>query len=217
MAMARRGATAIAAGWRLRIWARRPRPRDVVAVRETYAKATPKVTVTEPVRPLFFGVAGGRVTDRDGNWARIATPEGAAWLPARHLRQVGERWTDPVAVFELFLGTPYLWGGNSGRGIDCSGLVQAAFLACGVPCPGDADQQEARLGDAIPAEAEVRRGDLFFWTGHVAIAADADTLIHANGHAMMVCYEGLRACVARIAAAEGKPVTRRRRVTLPRE
>ncbi len=117
---------------------------------------------------------------------------------------------------ELFLGTPYLWGGNSGRGIDCSGMVQAAYLACGVPCPGDSDQQEARLGDAIPAEAEVQRGDLFFWPGHVAVAADAERLIHANGHAMMVCYEGLRACVARIAAAEGKPVTRRRRVTLPR-
>jgi hypothetical protein len=147
------------------------------------------------------------VLEADAKWARV---EGG-FVPAMHLRAVGDWFADPVNVAELFVGTPYLWGGNSRDGIDCSGLVQAAWLACGLACPGDSDLQQG-LGEALPEEAALRRGDLIFWKGHVALAVDGARLIHANGHSMDVRHEGIAAAIARIAAQGGGPVTARRRV-----
>ncbi len=144
-----------------------------------------------------------------GQTERFAeTPDG--FVPATHLRPVDHLMTDPVAVAELFLGTPYLWGGNSRAGIDCSGLVQASHLACGIACPGDSDLQAQSVGAALDPEAPLQRGDLIFWQGHVAILVDDHRVIHANGHAMATAYEGTTATIARIAAA-GYPVQIRRR------
>jgi cell wall-associated NlpC family hydrolase len=137
-----------------------------------------------------------------------ATPQG--FVPACHLRPLDAPAADPVAVAEQFLGTPYLWGGNSRAGLDCSGLVQAAMLACGRPCPGDADLQQA-VGDPLPEGAPLRRGDLLFWQGHVALVVDEARLIHANGHTMSVAYEDTAACIARIAAQGEGGVIRRTR------
>lgn len=123
------------------------------------------------------------------------------FVPRQHLRPLGDWDTDPVAVAETLLGTPYLWGGNSRDGIDCSGLVQLAFAACGRACPADSDQQWQGLGTALAETAPLRRGDLLFWRGHVALACDAQTLIHANGHTMNVAHEPIAAARARIAAA----------------
>jgi cell wall-associated NlpC family hydrolase len=135
-----------------------------------------------------------------GAWAE--TPLG--YVPAMHVRALGDWEADPVAVAERFLGVPYLWGGNSAAGLDCSGLVQAAWLACGRNCPGDSDQQRA-VGRDFRGRA--RRGDLIFWQGHVAIVTGPDRIIHANGHTMDVAYEGLTAAIARI----GTDVLARRR------
>ncbi len=133
------------------------------------------------------------------------------FIPTPHLLPLDQRLADPVAVAEGFLGTPYLWGGNSRAGIDCSGLAQIALHACGIAAPGDADLQEV-LGEDIPPGAPLRRGDLIFWKGHVALIVDAARLIHANGHTMSVAYEDTAACIARILAAEGHPVSHRRRL-----
>ena len=133
------------------------------------------------------------------------------FIPARHLSPLGAHADDPVAVAELFLGTPYLWGGNSRFGIDCSGLVQAALLACGVPCPGDSDMQEAELGEAVASDS-YQRGDLLFWKGHVAMVRDAETLIHANAHDMAVAVEPIAAAIARIQAQGDGPVTAHKRL-----
>ncbi|MFC7705847.1 NlpC/P60 family protein [Plastorhodobacter daqingensis] len=133
------------------------------------------------------------------------------FIPRQHLRRIGDWFDDAVAVAELFLGTPYLWGGNSRTGIDCSGLVQAAYLACGISCPGDSDLQQACFGTPLPEDALLQRGDLLFWKGHVALVADENRILHANGHAMSTCHEATEAAITRIAKQGGGPVTARRR------
>lgn len=134
------------------------------------------------------------------------------FVPSKHLMRFGQRAGDPAAVAETFLGSPYLWGGNTRDGIDCSGLVQISCWACGIPCPGDSDHQAKKLGRALAPEESLRRGDLVFWQGHVAIAVDEDTLVHANAHAMAVSYEGYKEAISRILAAGEGPVTVRRRL-----
>lgn len=136
----------------------------------------------------------------------------SGYIPAQHIAPLSEPASDPVAIAEMFLGTPYLWGGNSRWGIDCSGLVQAAFLACGIACPADSDQQEAELGNVLPEGADPKRGDLLFWKGHVAMVQDPDTLLHANAHHMSVAHEPLQAAIERIEAQGDGQVTAHKRV-----
>jgi hypothetical protein len=178
-----------------------------VAARGTHLYPAPDVK-REPVAALTFGARFRIVSETD----RFMETSRGAFIPKPHLRPIERPFRDPVTVAQLFFGTPYLWGGNSGTGIDCSGLVQAALLATGLPCPGDSDLQEAALGSALEPGAPPQRGDLYFWKGHVAIAVDGETLIHANAHHMAVAYEPITAAIARIAAQGGGPVTSRRRL-----
>jgi cell wall-associated NlpC family hydrolase len=132
------------------------------------------------------------------------------FLPAGHLAPLDHAETDFVAVAERFLGTPYLWGGKTNYGLDCSALVQVALNACGVACPRDSDMQERALG--TPADpSQLRRGDLVFWKGHVAIVRDEASFVHANGFHMQVAVEPVAEAIARIAAA-GSPVTGTKRL-----
>lgn len=148
------------------------------------------------------------LTNDEGRFLR--THDGH-YVPRAHVREIDRPFDDPVAVAELFLGAPYLWGGNSSFGLDCSGLVQAALLACGTACPGDSDMQEQALGRPLPDNTDLRRGDLIFWKTHVAIVVDRDRLIHANAHSMSVAYEPIAATIARIeAVGEGRVTSRRR-------
>jgi cell wall-associated NlpC family hydrolase len=122
---------------------------------------------------------------------------------AAHLNQSPP--VDFVSVAEQFLHTPYLWGGKTVWGLDCSGLVQVSLQATGASCLRDSDMQEQSLGIAIGLD-NLRRGDLVFWKGHVGIMQDATTLLHANGHHMMVLSEPLKVAVERI-AAKGSTIT----------
>lgn len=137
---------------------------------------------------------------------RFAETHDGFFVPRAHIAPADETEADAVRVAELFLGTPYLWGGNSRAGIDCSGLVQAALLACGIPCPGDSDQQCMALGRLIPSHGPFQRGDLLFWPGHVAMAVDGQRLIHANGFRAATTHEGIETCIVRIEAQGEGPL-----------
>jgi cell wall-associated NlpC family hydrolase len=134
-------------------------------------------------------------------------------VPDVHLSEIGTTATDWVSVAEQFLGVPYLWGGKTVLGIDCSGLVQTALTACGIACPRDSDMQERALGAAVLSNGrpELARGDLVFWKGHVALARDPHTLIHANAFHMAVASEPATVAFDRILAAGG-PITSIRRI-----
>jgi len=150
---------------------------------------------------------GSRLTVTGESGAFAETAQG--FVPRQHLAPLDSREDDPAAVAALFVGAPYLWGGNAIWGIDCSGLIQAALLACGIPCPGDSDVQMA-LGQ--PASSPCRRNDLLFWKGHVALVVDAERLIHANAGSMSTRYEGIEEAKARILAQGEGPVTAHRRL-----
>jgi hypothetical protein len=152
---------------------------------------------------------GSRITVLDASDRFAETPDG--FVPRVHLTPLSEPATDPAAVAALLIGTAYLWGGNSRSGIDCSGLVQAALLACGIPCPGDSGQQEQEVGRAV-TDRDYRRNDLLFWKGHVALVTAADTMVHANAHHMAVAYEPIDTAIQRIAAQGDGPVTGHRRI-----
>lgn len=158
--------------------------------------------------PLGATLAIARVEDR-----LAVTPSGG-YVPAAHLRPIGEFETDFVAVAERFAGVPYLWGGKTALGLDCSGLVQVALTACGIACPRDSDMQEAAVGTPVsPASdnAKIQRGDLLFWKGHVAIAGGLGSLIHANAFHMAVAVEPLADAIARIRRT-GSEITSVRRI-----
>ena len=132
---------------------------------------------------------------------------------AGHLRPVGEHTADYVSVAETFLGTPYLWGGASGFGIDCSGLVQLSMRMAGRDVLRDTDMQVSSLGELLqisPDYTGLKRGDLVFWKGHVAIMIDSEMMIHANGHTMTVAREGLKDAIVRIGYLYGGPTAFRR-------
>ncbi len=137
-----------------------------------------------------------------------------SFVPARHLAERGRFAKDFVAVAEQFIGTPYLWGGKTRTGVDCSGLLQTALHAAGIDCPRDSDMQQAELGVPKPLGEDLQgleRGDLVFWKGHVGIMVDAFLLLHANAHHMAVALEPLKAAVDRIART-GLPIAAVKRI-----
>lgn len=136
-----------------------------------------------------------RVAAREANGAFVAAAGG--FIHHRHLAPIDTTSGDPVAIALGFVGTPYVWGGRTRDGIDCSGLIQAALRATGVACPRDSDQQAATFAVIDPAER--RRGDLVVFPGHVGILADAETLCHANAHWLTTLAEPLADVAARLA------------------
>lgn len=150
-------------------------------------------------------VVSGHAESRGTRYALLAS--GGAMIAA-HLRPAGGHAADYVAVAETLEHTPYLWGGTSGFGLDCSGLVQLAMRVAGRVAPRDTDMQERAFAQVGPAD--LRRGDLVFWKGHVAVMLDAENVIHANGHTMLVSRERLAEAIGRIEPLYGRPTSYRR-------
>ena len=178
-------------------------PTHKITSLRTFAFPGPSIKLT----PADTLVMGDLVTVVREDGAFAVTREGW-YLPRQHVGIIDGYESDFVAVAERFGGTPYLWGGKSSFGIDCSGLVQLSLNAAGTGCPRDSDMQQDSLGRALsPVEMQkLQRGDLIFWKGHVAIVRDADTIVHANAHHMATVIENTREAIARIKTA-GSEVT----------
>ena len=176
----------------------RAAPTHKVTALRTFAFPGPSIKLP-PVESLPMGA---RVTVAREDGAFAITSEGW-YLPRQHVGGSTRYEKDFVAVAERFVGTPYLWGGKSSLGIDCSGLVQVSLNAAGTGCPRDSDMQQDGLGRELSAaEAKkLQRGDLIFWKGHVAIVRDAKTIVHANAHHMATVIENTSEAIARIKAA----------------
>lgn len=166
-----------------------------------------------PARPLYMG-AQVRIRQWTGRFAHLA---GGGHVPRHHLRRLDEPQHGPVEIARMFLHAPYLWGGCSSAGIDCSGLVQMALRMAGhETVPRDSGDQARTLGAPLPVSlargGRLRAGDLIFWTGHVAMMVDETRIIHANAHHMRVAIEPLKEALGRIEAGGGGPVTAIRRI-----
>ncbi|MBI1405570.1 MAG: peptidoglycan endopeptidase [Caulobacter sp.] len=180
-------------------------PTHWVRVLRTWGFSRPDIK-TRPVGLFSLGALIS-VEAVEGRFSRSAR---GGWFITDHLAPVGLGYeSDWAGVAERFLGAPYLWGGRESLGLDCSGLVQIALTACGMACPRDTDMQ-ARIGASV-ARDDLRRGDLVFWKGHVAIMLDAARMVHANAHHMAVAIEPLDGAIARIEAAGSGPPSAFRR------
>jgi cell wall-associated NlpC family hydrolase len=183
-----------------------PAPSHVLAATQSLVFPAPDLRHT-PLMSLSLG-ARVRVVEENGHFARL---DDGGFMALAHLVPLGESEPDYVRLAERLIGVPYLWGGRTSAGLDCSGLVQLVLQRAGIEAPRDTDLQEEALGTPLPEGAEPSRGDLVFWVGHVGLMADSTRLIHANGFHMAVGIEPLAVARARIQAA-GQGVTSIRRL-----
>ena len=171
------------------------------AAADAKALTGPHLSLTSLLSVAETGAAFSRLAD-------------GGFVPTRHIAELGRFAPDFVAVAERFAGTPYVWGGKTRLGLDCSGLVQVAMHAAGLDCPRDSDMQLADLGREVAVRVDLdglKRGDFVFWKGHVGIMTDAFMLLHANAHHMAAVAEPLRSAVERIARAS-LPIVAIRRI-----
>ncbi|WP_445502277.1 C40 family peptidase [Microvirga sp. G4-2] len=183
----------------------RPQATHKVAAIRTFIYPGPNLKL--PHSDLLTMNSKVAVVGTQGDYAQIAD---GGWVYAAHLATIDAREADYVSVAQRFLNTPYLWGGRTSLGLDCSGLVQTVLTAAGIKAPRDTDMQERALGTAIDVKADLsglRRGDLVFWKGHVGLMMDETNFIHATGHSMTVMIEPLSVAEERIRRTSYGPIS----------
>lgn len=179
-----------------------PPPTHTVRALRTYGYSGPSIK-TAPIG-LYSMNTVLAAEGREGRFVKTA----GGWFVEDHLSPIDQPAADFVAVAERFVGAPYFWGGRTSVGLDCSGLVQQALYAVGQPCPRDSDQQAA-MGEPVE---HLKRGDLVFWKGHVAIMVNDTDIVHANGAAMAVTVEPLAVAIERTRTNGGGEPTAYRRL-----
>ena len=185
------------------------KPTHIVSVPRTFVY--PHAELKSPHMMTLSIGSGLVVTGFDETrGTRYATLETGGHVVARHIRPIDDHCEDFVAVAETLVGTPYLWGGTSSFGIDCSGLVQLAMRMTGRTVLRDTDMQQVSIGEEIDPGVGIERGDLVFWRGHVAIMRDGSNIIHASGHTMLTSFESLTEAIERIGYLYGDPIAYRR-------
>lgn len=180
-----------------------------VAVRSSWGYEEPDLK-SAPLIDLHLS-SRLRVTGEKDGWLEVLFGKGKAYVPAAHCAASEKICEDPSEAARKFLGVPYVWAGNTGFGLDCSGLVQVAFRACAHFCPADSRQQADMEGKVLAEDDVLAKGDLIFWKGHVALATDEANIIHANAHHMMVVEEPTKEAIVRISGTDAGQVTRRLR------
>lgn len=187
-----------------------PDATHMVTARCSHVYSEPNIKVP-PARALKMN----SLVSVKGTKDRFSILDDEDYIFTDHLGDADGSKGDFVAVAETYMGTPYLWGGRSDNGLDCSALVQLSLQAVGMSCPRDSDMQAAGLGNPLPIDdalGHLTRGDLIFWTGHVGMMMDTDILLHATAHYMMVVREPLLPAIQRIIEAGAGPVTAIRRL-----
>ncbi len=182
-------------------------PTHWVTSRATFVYPAPDLK-RPPLMRLSFN---GKVTvlGREGRFLELAR---GGFVYGGHLQPIEDKAKDFVRLAERLVGTPYLWGGRSSLGLDCSALVQLSLQGTGQPCPRDSDMLEEELGQPLDDRNidKLQRGDLVFWRGHVGIAQSGEWMLHASGHQMEVVVEPIRRAVERIATTHGEVTAIRR-------
>ncbi|MEM8697406.1 MAG: NlpC/P60 family protein [Pseudomonadota bacterium] len=182
------------------------RPQPATHIVTALSSAVEPANANEASTTLFMGSRLSGKPEDD----RLIMPNGSIALT--DARPIDARADDPIAIAEMFIEAPYLLGGRSVAGIDCSGLVQISLAMAGHRVERDSDLQQASIGDALPVNADLRRGDLVFFPEHVGMMIDGETLIHASGHNGRVCTEPLADVAARIGEIHEIAILARRRI-----
>jgi cell wall-associated NlpC family hydrolase len=182
-------------------------PTHRVRALRTFVFSKPDIK-SPPIASLSFGCEFS-TTREEGNFMLAAN---GGFIPRQHVALKDFRESDAVEVARRFLGTPYLWGGKTSAGLDCSGLVQLALQSTGIECPRDSDMQQ-KIGSAVAFsgdEKTLKSGDLVFWKGHVGFYAGDGKLLHANAFHMAVAEEPLQDAIERIRAGGSEVLEVRR-------
>ena len=194
-------------GWLPSEWLLPPAPRQTHRIAALRSFAYPGPSMKLPNTGAYSIGSRLSIVEEKNGFARTAD---GLFFHAGHLAPIDASEPDFVAVAERFLNVPYLWGGRTSLGLDCSALIQVSLDAAGIAAPRDSDMQAAELGETVeivPGFTNLKRGDFVRWKGHCGIMLDERRLLHANGYHMAVAIEDLEEAVTRIAAKSFGPVT----------